>query len=1340
LNDQSLITTAGGVATHLSPSRFAEYRDYHAGADIIVCGCGMSLAGFSNPERYITIGVNDVGRLFQPNYLVVVNQRAQFQRDRFHYIETSNADALFTHLNLGVPHPNVVRFGLGRRGGTELEGQDRLPFTRNSPYIAVCLALHMGARRVGLLGVDFADHHFFGATGVHPLTRELSVIDGEYGRLAEAWIARDVEIVNLSPVSRLVSLPKISLEAFADPAHPDAATAAIARPGRAYAIPAVPRVFVVNYRFLTAGDVFANGLRHAAQTLSIPAADADWDDPALAAKISTFGPDLLFVVHGRRYARLGRDLAPSARTAVWLLDEPYEVDETASWSERFDAVFVNDPSTLERHRNAHYLPVAFDPSRHHPGSRERPHTVGFIGGYNSAREAMLLRLLDEGLLSYVVGGPWRSARLRAICRADNILAEQAAALYRQTRLVINVFRERHHYNHAAIPAQSCNPRIYEAIACGALVVSERRSEVGTVFPDLPLFDTADELVGQVRRLLVDDAAYRAARDRCMDALVGHSYADRLSFVIEVMRAVTPVPRLRPTITRPPRPPAPRTDPPNGWIAVGNVTLRSEDAALALRAPSGTAGGSEVGLASAVSYTDLRLSFELTLVPGSVFIAKLHQVSQTDQTTNSYHLVIDGRRAFVAMHNRVLHRLRPVPAGRLTAQMEWIGGELGGRVGDQELPAIDATALGAGFCFVGLRCGTATLHRLEIELAAQAGVMATAAAENSEIVLASGVPQSVPGFISLDDGTTLASERSFTDVELSCEIAPGPSAVLLLKLHLQDQCDGMSNSYHLLWRPENAYVARHHTVLAGVSIPRDGFHQLRFLRAGKRLQLYVDHILLANVDDAHLTAGYCVLSVSHGSVRLRGLQVTELDAIQVAEALAVPASRPVQAPPARGTYPRTPTVPPPFTAMPTRNLIYHIWPAVGSVWRWNIELLLQRIDLFNGRRIVGIVQDAGSEEAGEVEQLLEGHGCESFVLSNGPSGEVVTFPHLLHLVWSDDPNEVTFYGHAKGVKYREAVSVPVRRWTETLYQTTLDEWPAVKAALSSHMVAGSFRKFGRSRAHRNVGEWHYSGTFFWLRHGFLPKTVIDDVPGFYGGVEAWAGKHVPRERSACLFLDDLRMVPYRDEFWRHTGDPALSAWEAKRHTRPPPDLAHPAPFEGFITPRLEQKPEEMAWLMQHFLEAAPCRVLTIGARHGGIEWHLARKFRQMGRTVEITTIEVDVVPQLRSTFDEIRTRWGQSANLIHADSRSDAARQALTGRYDAVFIDGDHSYRGARADWGLATSVGARMVAFHDIVDSDWHASARCCVSRLWRELRANYTTREIALGDWGGIGVVLLRS
>ena len=56
----------------------------------------------------------------------------------------------------------------------------------------------MGARRIGFIGVDFTDHHFFAATGRHPLTRQLPQIDREYARLAEAGRARGVELVNLS--------------------------------------------------------------------------------------------------------------------------------------------------------------------------------------------------------------------------------------------------------------------------------------------------------------------------------------------------------------------------------------------------------------------------------------------------------------------------------------------------------------------------------------------------------------------------------------------------------------------------------------------------------------------------------------------------------------------------------------------------------------------------------------------------------------------------------------------------------------------------------------------------------------------------------------------------------------------------------------------------------------------------------------------------------------------------------------------------------------------------------------------------------------------------------------
>src|SRR5690348_12979379 len=128
---------------------FAEYRNLHAGASVVVCGCGTSLAALTNPKRFVTIGVNDVGRLFDPDYLVVVNHRTQFSGDRFRYVAESRARALFTQLDLRISHPNVVHFRLGKRGGTDFADPSVLHYTRNSPYVAVCLAVHMGAKRIG---------------------------------------------------------------------------------------------------------------------------------------------------------------------------------------------------------------------------------------------------------------------------------------------------------------------------------------------------------------------------------------------------------------------------------------------------------------------------------------------------------------------------------------------------------------------------------------------------------------------------------------------------------------------------------------------------------------------------------------------------------------------------------------------------------------------------------------------------------------------------------------------------------------------------------------------------------------------------------------------------------------------------------------------------------------------------------------------------------------------------------------------------------------------------------------------------------------------------------------
>lgn len=194
--------------------KFSEYKNAHKNETIIVCGCGHSLKTLEHPERTITIGVNDVGRQFTPDYLVVLNPKNQFKGDRFKYVENSTSKALFTQLNLKTEHKNTVKFKLGKRGGTNFDDSISLPYTRNSPYVALCLAIHMGASRIGLIGVDFTQDHFFSKTGKHSLSASLKSIDQEYRKLFKAAKERGVDIVNLSNESKVTAFPKESFEEF----------------------------------------------------------------------------------------------------------------------------------------------------------------------------------------------------------------------------------------------------------------------------------------------------------------------------------------------------------------------------------------------------------------------------------------------------------------------------------------------------------------------------------------------------------------------------------------------------------------------------------------------------------------------------------------------------------------------------------------------------------------------------------------------------------------------------------------------------------------------------------------------------------------------------------------------------------------------------------------------------------------------------------------------------------------------------------------------------------------------------------------------------------------------
>lgn len=187
----------------------------HKGGKIVVCGCGMSLLEFKNPGAYTTIGVNDVPAQFSPTYLLVTDAPTRFSVKRQALVNSASSKYLFTCAG-GWRHKNLVHFELGSKDLKNLDSNKKIDHFVNSPYVAVNLAYKMGAKHIGIIGVDFTDGHFYNPSdGPHPVIQVsyLRRVNSSYQNLATALSTRGIGLYNLSRHSR-VEIPKITFEDF----------------------------------------------------------------------------------------------------------------------------------------------------------------------------------------------------------------------------------------------------------------------------------------------------------------------------------------------------------------------------------------------------------------------------------------------------------------------------------------------------------------------------------------------------------------------------------------------------------------------------------------------------------------------------------------------------------------------------------------------------------------------------------------------------------------------------------------------------------------------------------------------------------------------------------------------------------------------------------------------------------------------------------------------------------------------------------------------------------------------------------------------------------------------
>ncbi len=198
---------------NLYPDYIGKYKD----KTFIIVGCGSSVNYFTDLSKYYIVGVNDIERILTPDFLVVVNDFRTFMIGRWDFVRDSLSPVIFSHLDNPGPitrSGNLAKLKVGERNQARLDQFEFVDHTMNSPYMAAIVAYQLGASKIGMIGVDFTNDHFFTKSGTHKLSKHIRNIDGEFGVLRDNLEKKGVKVANLSPISQLESWPKMDLEAF----------------------------------------------------------------------------------------------------------------------------------------------------------------------------------------------------------------------------------------------------------------------------------------------------------------------------------------------------------------------------------------------------------------------------------------------------------------------------------------------------------------------------------------------------------------------------------------------------------------------------------------------------------------------------------------------------------------------------------------------------------------------------------------------------------------------------------------------------------------------------------------------------------------------------------------------------------------------------------------------------------------------------------------------------------------------------------------------------------------------------------------------------------------------